>query len=149
MLLLILERGDDASNWSTSLSRDPGLPGVEPITSSSRRKKTSQTLHCYKLTYAIPCVGGGKCGFTPKAFCKTKMTMSEASSGCSNAGGRLCTKAELLSGLGKGTGCNFDVSYVRTSTSCGIGSILVHWKQKKTICRSDDFKGHVRCCSDP
>ena len=50
----------------------------------------------------------------PNCDCET-FTFMECVSLCSNAGGRLCTEAEMLSEVTKLTGCQFDQIHVWTS----------------------------------
>ena len=52
--------------------------------------------------------------------CHSATTYNEAVIYCENAGYRLCTMDEMLSGLTAGTGCGFDCRYNWVSTECSV-----------------------------
>ncbi len=68
-------------------------------------------------------------------------TYEEASIICSNSGGRVCTKGELVSGIGRGKGCNGDNFMTWTSDKCNYGNEDTVTQSPTTSCRSDS------CCS--
>jgi hypothetical protein len=61
------------------------------------------------------------CPYAESSFggtCNDGKTFRQAEDICTvTMGGRLCTKEEMEGGCTAGTGCNFDLAYVWTSTS--------------------------------
>ena len=72
---------------------------------------------------------------------------------CANAGARLCTLAELQTGVTRGTGCGFDRQSAWTKTTCGSGGVYRARGRdgRQSVCEQDQGKIRsfaVRCCAD-
>ena len=82
--------------------------------------------------------------------CTAQATYQAADLTCAAAGARLCTTAEINSKVTKGTGCNFDVSNVWTSNSCGLDAYTAAngGGNGVTVCASSASYRAVRCCAD-
>lgn len=122
---------------------------LSPTSSGPSSPKT-----CAQLGWSTSIVSG-VCGESKKGFkdgndrCFNAKKYEKANEKCNDIGSRLCTEAEITSGAGVGTGCDFDKAYVWSSTSCGAGR---YWVVKgnangKRICEDAISSYPVRCCS--
>merc|ERR1712007_152699 len=64
----------------------------------------------------------GESSFSGGVGCVHSATYDEAQQICSNAGGRLCTAAELLADCTRGSGCSHDHDYIWSSSPYGSSS---------------------------
>merc|ERR1711871_171159 len=92
--------------------------------------------------------------------CRAMMTFPEALETCECAGARLCTVTELEADVAKGTGCNFDVARVWSSSRVHDGQMCperqrwtaagsTEYRERfPTKCRSVGQQLAVRCCAD-
>ena len=138
---------DSSSSPSSAAAVPPAPPAVGSSAAPSAPKSCSQ------LGWSA--VVSGVCGESNKGFkdgndrCFNAKKFEKASEKCADIGARLCKEAEITSGAGKNTGCDFDKAYVWSSTSCGQGK---YWVVKgnangKKICETATSAYPVRCCS--
>jgi hypothetical protein len=108
---------------------------------------------------------GNVCGESDQGFnngqnaCYTT-DISSAGSICTAAGARLCTAAEIGTGVTVGTGCNFDIGMVWTSNTCvlrqaspepqrAIGYVAAMGNGNgQTECLTLSDNRPTRCCAD-
>ena len=93
--------------------------------------------------------------------CHKEQSFAQANKICTNAGMRLCTQNELLSGAGRDASdgdpqlsCGFDAHEVWSSTVCGSvtknpSRVRVTYDRKAGQCRAvGNAFGYVRCCAN-
>ena len=80
--------------------------------------------------------------------CFNNKNFPDANAHCAKLGARLCTAAEIASGVGKSTGCSMDPQYVWTSTLCETDGYLGSTANGLTDCKSIDDYAPLKCCSD-
>ena len=126
---------------------------VRPATTSTTFPFLSERKNCATLGWTVV---GNACGESDKAFkngldkCFTWKNHPDAERKCLKLGGRMCSQADIEAGVGKATGCNFDSSFLWTSTSCGT-NMYIRAKGNgggETMCAAAKSKGPMRCCSD-
>lgn len=118
---------------------------------------------CATLGWAVDPTNSAVCGESNKGFeCSYEQMQPDANVICARAGGRLCTKDEIMGGVGMKTGCSMDHLPVWTSGLCGpskywtsknckLGS--ANWLQGLlgtpcSTCTPITELFAVRCCSD-
>jgi hypothetical protein len=91
----------------------------------------------------------------PDGKCYKRNNQNRALAICSKAKARLCTQAEIESGLTQQSGCGLDYKYVHTSTSCTVdgkpGFVAVKGNGRSFKCIDPYGSGRsagVRCCAD-
>lgn len=100
---------------------------VRPATTSTTFPFLSERKNCATLGWTVV---GNACGESDKAFkngldkCFTWKNHPDAERKCLKLGGRMCSQADIEAGVGKATGCNFDSSFLWTSTSCGTNMYI-------------------------
>jgi hypothetical protein len=75
------------------------------------------TANCHIITSGTTRKGGGKSG---KQCCSKMMVWDEAKKFCSYTGGRLCTVDELANSCTERSGCDYDYTFIWTSTRCNV-----------------------------
>lgn len=98
----------------------------------------------------------GVCGEADKGLkrkdgsdkCFNNKNHPDANALCTGVGARLCSAAEITSGVGKSTGCKMDTQFVWTSTPCDADSFLGAKAKGETECMSVDTSAPLKCCSD-
>ena len=93
--------------------------------------------------------------------CSTGLTLDLARKACTDADLRLCTKDELLAGVGANAaaaaGCRFDDRNVWSSSNCTlkarpdlgpVGVAAVNYDTQKEDCLRNDKSAEVRCCAE-
>eukprot|EP00931_Biecheleriopsis_adriatica_P107745 TRINITY_DN8206_c0_g2_i2.p1 TRINITY_DN8206_c0_g2~~TRINITY_DN8206_c0_g2_i2.p1 ORF type:complete len:1356 (-),score=146.25 TRINITY_DN8206_c0_g2_i2:19-3720(-) len=93
----------------------------------------------------------GVCGM-PDSSCEGRKSHVEAEVFCKNKGARLCTANELMKCEAAGTGCNYDLEQVWTSTPCEGGFMTVRagslCNTPQSTCTTSDSAYSGRCCAD-
>ena len=134
----------------------PPPPPPPPPASPSQSSSTCAALGWSKIVNGV-CAESDQ-GFNSGTNACYTTTRAGASSVCTAIGARLCTGAEINSGVSTGTGCNFDLSYVWTSGTCTIrarsSQRSVGYVSAKgdgsgfTECLTAADNRPVRCCAD-
>ena len=116
-----------------------------PECSAKTNSKTSNPPFGQNADITVSCCGTSNSNLIRKystGDCYPRgKTYEEARIICSNSGGRVCTKGELVSGIGRGKGCNGDNFMTWTSDKCNYGNEDTVTQSPTTSCRSDS------CCS--
>ena len=125
---ILLACGSTAGNCANDPTRvaDPienqvdgvNIPVRCCVESSTRPSGWSQHSRCADAGFTST---WGKSSFSGVG-CVHSATYDEAETYCSNAGGRLCTAAELLADCTRGSGCGHDFDYLWSSTPAGTAS---------------------------
>jgi hypothetical protein len=134
----------------------------KPFRCCADHAPTSQArLSCNQLGWSIP---GGKssCGMTENlggfgemATCYHKHDWSFATEVCARSGARLCSLAEVQSGVGVSTGCSADRKRIWTGEPCAQSSAETYYytikgngKSGSLTCDPASKNRRIRCCSD-
>lgn len=86
------------------------------------------------------------------AKCYVKHDWDFAAEACSRQGARLCSTAEVLSGVGKSTGCGLDSKRIWTGDACNsegyYSTVKGNGNAKSVQCNPSGKNRNFRCCSD-
>eukprot|EP00038_Savillea_parva_P000883 m.99499 g.99499 ORF g.99499 m.99499 type:complete len:964 (+) comp10311_c0_seq1:1-2892(+) len=98
------------------------------------------------------------CARSSVPSCVPSATIDEAIDICMAMGGRLCTEAELLADVARGTGCDLNTEAVWTRDRCGVDGVFVAPGSSKGEADSSLYAcietpkvtdvAAVRCCAD-
>ena len=119
---------------------------------------TGGSAGCRTLGWPFSRAGATVCATSFPEACRENMTHAAAEAVCRDAGGRLCTLAELEADLTAGSGCMLDMEQVWSSSACELddiqGRTVTRGKRAAseddapTECLSPAALSHVRCCAD-
>lgn len=134
----------------------PPTPAPTPVPPTLQTSKTCSALGWTNIVNGV--CGESDKGFNSGANACYSAGKDSAQSICTAVGARLCTTAEVNSGVTVGTGCNFDPLYTWTSDSC---TLRARTAQRATgfVAAKGDGSGlteclpastsrPVRCCAD-
>ena len=148
--------------WTPVTPPPTPAPTPPPTPASIAGPTIQSTKTCAALQWAK--VVNGVCAESDQGFnsgvadaCYTT-NVNAALGVCNTIGARLCTTAEINSGVTTGTGCNFDLSYIWTADTCTLRARTkrrsVGYVSAKgdgsgvTECLTAGADRPVRCCAD-